>query len=529
MSAPSAASPKPPALAAFDVAVPAALFVIALSVRIAEAAVLPFPALDDPAFYLKVAENVAAGKGLFVEAIWSYLVPFASVEHPSNEHWMPLTSLLLAPLFAVFGPSYKVAQAAGALAGSLLVLATWYAGRQALGPSGRWRGLTFFATVLVAFNPLLVYQSVTADSTVYFSVLGAGALLLLGRLQTPEGGRIHWADAAGCGAAGMLAGLAFLARTEGLVLLLVLAAWAWLTSGPVRVPRTAALLAGGALVAGPWLARNVLAFGSPFPVPSAALALLPDYPALFHYGGESFWNGFPAPDAGALVALRFQGLLHNLSAIALQAMFPVAPLALFGLSPFRQSRVLALALVFGAAVFLLTALLFPVLTLFGAFYHNLGFLVPFLALPAAAGLFRFGRFLGGRLFEDPDFMPVLLAAAVFVLVLVQLGLSAAAASQAHLRWGEDFAAASAWLRDHGGGTVMTNQPYSLHYASGLPAIQLPSGDPPDTALAAARRYGGRYAVVFGRFGRYPDALQSGGSPGFREVFASDRLWIYEVQ
>ncbi|MCX6022404.1 MAG: hypothetical protein NTZ05_11880, partial [Chloroflexi bacterium] len=71
------------------------VLIAALLIRVAAAAPIRFPALDDPAFYLTVARNLAAGRGLTVDAIWWHHVPFAQITHPSNDYWQPLTSLVL--------------------------------------------------------------------------------------------------------------------------------------------------------------------------------------------------------------------------------------------------------------------------------------------------------------------------------------------------------------------------------------------------------------------------------------------------
>ncbi|MBI2886148.1 MAG: glycosyltransferase family 39 protein [Chloroflexi bacterium] len=525
------------ALAILDRAIPAALVAAGLVVRLVEASVLPFPALDDPAFYLKVAENLAQGRGLVIDAIWSYQAPFgqaqdqpfSQVTHPSNEHWMPLASLALAPFFALLGSSFKLAQVVGAMVGSLLVLVAWQTARQALSPRGPWRATASFVAVLVAFNPLLVYQAVTADSSVYFGLLGALALLLAGTRPRRSAGA--------AAQVGLVGGLAYLARSDGLLLLVALTIWTWLASPEARWRRTGALLLGAAVVVAPWLARNAVTFGSAFPTSGLALALLPDYPTLFHYGGDSFWTGFPPPDAGRLLGLRLEGLGHNLFVLLLQSLFPIAPLALVGFASLRTAPVVALGGAFALALLLAGALLFPVVTIYGAFYHSVGAVLPLITLLAVVGLQRFGRVLGQRLFEDPDFMPILLGIAAFALTLVQFGLATATAAEMHGRWGEQFDLVGQWLREQGARVVMTTQPHSLHYASGLPAVMLPVSDSPEVAFQVAQRYGVDHVVGFGSFGRYPAAFQEeGGAPRqaqdsapFRLVYEAEGVWIYRVE
>ncbi len=496
------------------------LFICALVARVVSAHFLPFPALDDPAFYLKVAENLAQGRGLVIDAIWNYQTVFPAIEHPSNEHWMPLPSLVMAPFFALFGSSYALGQTIGAFFGALIVPITWFTCERALPVLGRWRGATFFTCLLVSFNPLLVYQSVTVDSAVYFTVFCSLAILLASQSER---------SLALSGVVGVLIGLAYLSRTEGLILLGVALFWTWRHyEGAVRWRHGAAILAGALMLMAPWFARNALTFGTPFPSSTLILALIPDYPTLFHYGRPSFWEGLPPLDLGKLLMLRLEGIGHNVQVLLVQTLFPVIPLVLGGLGPLWRTPVTSLGLLVGAALFLVSALLFPVATIFGMFYHSVGAVTPVLTMLAVVGLLRFGRFIGERLFEDSQFMPLLLSAATFFLVLVQVALAMSTAAQVHLQWADDFAVAARVLKEENAAVVMTTQPNSLHYATNLPAVMLPVSDPLETALEVARKYGATHIVGFGSFGRYPEAIEQGANSGLKPVYASERVWVYKV-
>ena len=487
---------------------PVALYALALSIRLVFAASLPFPGLDDPAFHLIVARNLAEGRGLTIDAIWSYLVPFPTITHPSNEFWMPLPSLVMAPFFVMFGPQLWVAQTVGAMVGALLAPIAWTATRMAFAPLGSWHLLGLLSGVLVAVNPLLAYQAVSTDSSVYFAVFGAGALLL---------------GVAGRGkhalAAGVLSGLAYLARSEGVLIAISLAAYLGLGRRSKR--DTLLLVAGAALIAVPWLARNWLVFGSPVPVPAATLALLPDYSAVFHFG-----SALPV-DPGAQFALRTDALVNNLGVLLVQALFPIAPLAVAGYVSARRSPLVLTGCGGFVALFLGTALLFPVPTVHGTFYHSVGVFLPLLTVLSAQGLQRLGRNVGERLFGDPAFTGLLLSGAAVVLALVQLNLAMTAAGEVHGHWGEQFNNAASWLKEHSTGPVMTNEPHTLLYASDIPTLMIPWSDPPDTAREVARRYGARYLAGFGRFGAYPDVLE--GAPGFTKVFEDQSVWVYEIR
>ena len=62
-----------------------ALFAAALLVRLWLALQLSFPQLDDPAGYIQLARNIASGRGLISDVLWSYWVSFPTVTHSSTE------------------------------------------------------------------------------------------------------------------------------------------------------------------------------------------------------------------------------------------------------------------------------------------------------------------------------------------------------------------------------------------------------------------------------------------------------------
>ncbi|MSQ28731.1 MAG: hypothetical protein EXR51_11445 [Dehalococcoidia bacterium] len=508
------------ALRSLDLLAPLMLFMTAAMARLIMVVAVSYPGLDDPAFYLLVAENLAHGRGLVIDVLWNYQFPFDTVTHPSNEHWMPLASLLMAPLFAVFGSNFQLAQTQGALLGAALAPIAWRMTREVMEPLGSWRGYAAFAGALIAINPLLVYQSVSADSSTPFAISAAVALWWgAERANRSRGFAL---------AAGLSAGLAYLARTEGLLLLGLLIGWvAWRAAPQVRWRQLALVALGGLAMTAPWWLRNLTAFGAAMPSSALALAMLPDYPAMFHYGPSGFWDAFPFPNVGEFLVLRLQGLGHNLTVLFVVAMFVVSLFAVVAAIRLRRSPVVTLGGTFGALLFFLTALVFPVPTQNGTFYHSVGAVLPVLAVAGASGLYRSTQILGQRLFRAPGFTGVMTCIAVTVLLGVQFALAVTASSDFHGGNKAYLLRAAEWLHEAGvAGPVMTTQPYSLRYASGLSTIALPAGDPPTTARQAAERYGARYIAGFGRFGRYPQALQ--GTPGFTEMLSERGLWIFRI-
>jgi 4-amino-4-deoxy-L-arabinose transferase-like glycosyltransferase len=123
-----------------DVWIALGLLACAWAVRLLFASQLPFPPLDDPAFYVQTARNLAAGRGLVSDVLWSYQFPFAQVTHPSHEYWMPLATLLMAPVMGALGDGQLVAQLPGTLCGALLVPLTYGLGRM-VEPADRRKAL----------------------------------------------------------------------------------------------------------------------------------------------------------------------------------------------------------------------------------------------------------------------------------------------------------------------------------------------------------------------------------------------------
>ena len=185
-----------------------ALFVAALGMRLVLALQLPFPQLDDPAGYIQLARNIASGRGLVSDVLWSYWVSFPAVTHPSNEFWLPLASWLMAGSIRVLGDTLFAAQLPGILAGSLLVPLTYGIGRTLWPAQRRWAVL---AAALLVPNAALVYQSVSADSSALYTLLATLALFV--GAQAIDRQRISWGLLAG-----LLCGLSYLTRSHGLVL-----------------------------------------------------------------------------------------------------------------------------------------------------------------------------------------------------------------------------------------------------------------------------------------------------------------------
>ncbi len=537
------------------------LLIIALAVRWPYVRAVAFPPLDDPAFYLTTAQNVVTGRGLEVDVLWSYHIPFPSVTHPSHEHWMPLTTGLIAAAFAlqravggVLAPSLLIGQLPGLLLGAMLAPLTYLIGRRALPGGRRNRWVSLGAALLVAVNATLGYQSASADSSAPFALLAAWALALA--LHRPGERGSYFG-------VGMLLGLAYLTRSDGLLLLLTVPLAWWLLPAPARPltglpdnpaarqawelwprqegsekdwaralgPTLANLLdlfVVFGLVVAPWLVRNYLAFGTPLPGSVLSQMWLTDYVDTFNFATHPTWQTWLAQGWQALLAQRGQALSRE-GGVFLLATFPWGLLALPGGWLLRREWPFFPALVYGALLFFGLALVFPVSARAGTFYHSLGAVMPFLALAAVYALQRGLQ----RLWKQPQkagFALTVVLIGLLTLSGVQVFQSLTAVRARHQAEQAQFEAAAAWLARHAapGDVVMTTQPYTLNYVSGCPAIVLPGNEPPDAAFQAAQRYNARWLVITQTFGRYPQQLREQPDPRFRLLEDNEQFQVYAV-
>jgi uncharacterized membrane protein len=261
----------------------AVLTLLALVARIGAAALVDYAPYTDPAYYTLVAERLATGHGFSVPVIWSFLEVGSRLPNPallpvpSNGHWMPLTSIVAAAFMAVLGPTWRAGQVPMVLLSTLLVPLTYQVGWELW----RRRSVALLGGILAIFaGPLLLYYP-TIENFAVFGVAGAASLYAATRaVRTPRPGM--WLVASG-----VLAGVATLARIDGL-LLVVAPAIAWLVLRGWRSPQlwgwgvasAVAFLAVLAL----WLVRNAMVFGSPLPSAGGHTLWITSYNEQFSIG-----------------------------------------------------------------------------------------------------------------------------------------------------------------------------------------------------------------------------------------------------
>ena len=475
-----------------DLIIGISLLATTFAIRLIFAARLVFPPLDDPAFYLQTARNLAAGRGLVSDVIWNYFVPFSAVTHPSHEYWMPLATWLMSPFIKVFGDTLLAAQLPGIICGAALAPLTYALGRTTW-PNERERKWAMLAAVLLGVGAVPVYQAASTDGAAPFALCASAALLTGGLALERRSNR--WAMLAG-----VFSGLAYLARSDGLLIpALIGLALVW-AAARRHVSWTVVVAFGAAasLPIGAWGLRNLSVFGVAQPVSPLWLISLQNYGQLFNSQSVPAIEQLLARGGLFLLDLRVQALGHNLSTWAVIA-FPFGIVGLPGLLLARRPA-LRLGWLYGLMLVVSTALMFSVPTLMGLFYHSAAATLPWLAVGCVSVVRRIAQ-QRSRL--------------AFALYAVVIGLMISQAAMAWPSvWADSranemrFAAAVQWLKANvpPGQPIITNEAHSLNYASGYPAMTLPNQEDAAVVAQLADRYGARFVVVLGSIGLYPQAL-----------------------
>ncbi|MEA2622359.1 MAG: 4-amino-4-deoxy-L-arabinose transferase [Chloroflexota bacterium] len=542
-------------------AVPVGLFLIALAVRAVAATAVPFAASEDSAYYVAVAHNLLDGRGLVSDAIWSYATPPLTLPKPAFELWMPMATFVSAVPMAIAGATLAAAQAGAVVLGAFIAPLVWLVGREAATeaalPARRAATVALTAGLLAAvLGPFLV-AAATPDSTTPFLVFGTLAAVLMPRAlrgAAAASGRVPDRGAPATPAArrwlpglavGVSLGLAYLSRSESIWLglaYLLLVVRVRRTTGIAWAPALGPVVIGGLIVVVPWLVRNILTFGSPFAGQALENAFLVRNDDVFAWAQRPGLSTFLGQGIGQIVGHQVEAVVHQAVNVLVIPAFPVGIVGLIAAVALRRSpalrrpTALRALLIGGGLIFVATALLFPVATLWGTFLHASGPLLCGLCVTAALGadavVARVGRARAWSR-ENAWFA----AAALLALAIPLAGLEVtvlsrqAAAQQARL---QGVAAAVSRLPDvRAGAAVITDHPVWLAEALGVPAIALPD-EPPSDLVRLADAFGATVIVVLDQRGRYPAALISGPDrpctfgPPIPVGPANDPAWVIRI-
>ena len=490
-----------------------AIFVAALLLRLLTALPMRQPGFMDAHYYYVGALNLIEGRGFNDPYIWNYLDDPAGPPHPSHLYWMPLPSLIAWAGMALFGPSYRAGQLGFILLSSLLPLVSYAVARRI----SDQRRHALLAALTTIFSGFYLYYWVSPESAAPFALTGSLPLLALG--LGLESGRAHWFALAGAAA-----GLAYLSRSDGLLLLLVaLAVPLLVRKHPPRtvqhairntqyasrvsycVLRIGLVFAAFLLITAPWFIRNWLAVGSFVPAGGLQSLWLRSYDDLYAYNRTLSLQTFLDWGWSNILRSKLKAASANLlTVIAVDGLIFVFPLALVGLWSLRRRRLYWPFLLYAPLLWLSMTFAFTFPGYRGALLHSSAAWLPFIFPAAMLGLDKCLAWIARRRRTwDLQQARLVFGAGVALLALILSGYiywqRVLGGSPADPAWNKSdlvYRDAGDWLDEQAAtdDLVMVNNPPAFYYHTGRSSVVVPA-DGPETLLEVCDRYGVRFVLL----------------------------------
>ncbi len=464
---------------------------LALALRLLLLPMIVHPGIADPNHYYNMGLRLLDGQGFTIDYIWQYNVPPAAIVHP-EDHWMPLAALIAAGSMSLFGTSVHAALLPFILLGALLVPLGYAAARQ----FGCQPLTSVFIGTCAGLLPELTLASLRTDTTIVGTILVGISLLLM----THGIRRGHALALAGSGVA---AGLAYLTRNDGALLLpafavtiIVYALWG-------RQERRAGwalhllLPLCFAIVIAPWIARNLQVLGTATTPEADDMFFFTNHTDHYAYGRHfTLETMLAAQTPSQIIGKRLfeAAAAVQVAYTAFDQLLPVAViggvLLLIAVRDRQRFLILAPVLILLLGLFVAYPLLIPYKSQAGSFKKAYLALVPLL-LPLAG--YALERAIADRRLRIGAMLLTLAFLAANAVQMVRLD---ATASRDYLDSIEQVAAVARSLPDRTGDgdiILMTQDPYMLRFV-GLRSVMFPS-EPRDTVIEIARRYGVDYLLM----------------------------------
>jgi len=485
---------------------------ISLIWRVATAVLIYQPGYIDGAYYFDVAKNLASGHGFTEDFIITYLTPATSVVHPSNLYWMPLTSIIIAPFLALFGISWRIAQIPIILLSvSLPLLAYWI-----IWDIFRSRRYAFAIALFTLLGSSVdSFYFLATDSFALYGWLSS--LALVGMYH---GWRGHpWRFAL----AGITIGLAHLARSDG-VLLLVVGCLIWLCSQKKRngrglfwkssdmtelhpIPWQALLGMCGfyLLTMAPWFLRNIALVSAPLPTWGTMTMWFTSYNDFFTFHKAISAQVYLSWGWRNILFSKLLGLGENYLIVNQLVYIPFI-FVIFGMWIERKRAELLPFLLYLLILYSVFSLIFTFLGIHGSLLHSTVGLLPFLYGWGLIGMETTIAYIVKRLGKKKEIEKRVVSLVLVIAIGFSATLSGRNIFDTNATWNQDYLlyqkvgeVVARDYREHGTlrssaqPIVMAGDSADYYYATGQHAVLLPAQDLA-TVLDAAQGYSVSYIL-----------------------------------
>ncbi len=355
----------------------------------------PGPSLDATYYYTGAVLITEQGWPFAEPYFWNYLNPPPEIPYSAFGYWQPLPSFIAAVGLNIGPRSFGAAQVPYVLLASLLPALAYLTYLQVDSRTDNHKR-ALIAGLLICFAGYYAVNWVIPETFTPFAVFGGTSLYLVTQGATDRNRR-WWVWLL----AGVCAGLAYLTRSDGLLLVLVglgVALW------QLRLGRlqsmflsVAAIISGYLIVAAPWLLRNLALYGSIQPPGGISTIFLLEYNDLFRYPPVTTPARFIDAGLVFIIRSRVSVLVTNLqSFVAVNNYIFLTPFTVIALfKRWRQVTVVP-SLLYAAGLFTAMTFIFAYPGQRGGWFHSSAALMPFLLSLAVLGLEDALRWAGQR-------------------------------------------------------------------------------------------------------------------------------------
>gem|GEM_PF-3584424 len=561
------------------------LFLAALLYRIFTALFYRQPGYTDAYYYVNVANQLWQGNGFRDDYIWNYMggIPNSVSGNPSNTYWMPLTSIIIAGGYLLtLGQSFFAAQLSMILISSTFAPLAYYMGRDIFGTE-RGERYGWLMGLFMIFCGFYAPMFALPDNFAPFAFFSLCFLILtykVGRFTNrpyastpkpqpptpvphPLNFILHPSSFILSLLAGLCAGLAYLSRVDGSILLVVPIVCLILQRYIFRQPTNLTWKGIGliwlvaALVASPWVLRNLAVTGLPFPGGGIKVLFWRDYDDFYTFVRPldlSYYLNQTYPSLtwgiGSLIGSKIDALSQNYLVVGRAALVFLTPLVFLGFFSrfvpgkplpqlsfrhpdtfWRRPEFLPFS-VYTVILYLAMSLLFTFPSTRGSLFHSAGGLLPFVYAALIAGLDTAVGLLGKitRPGANRSRQRVYSGMLVLVMVFASVGWTFSNSST----WDDEYneiKQVDQWIVQNGkpGAVVMSPDPMLYYHATGKSTVVITS-DPLEVNLQVAQRYKASYLIFQPQ--HYTASLtplfEKKSYPGFKLVKTIGGAEIYEL-
>lgn len=243
----------------------------------------PVPSGDGATSNVEVAANLLDGHGFSTMRKWTLYNDSMDNLRPEGNR-QPVMILLISVLFSIAGTGFVKAQLFTLCAGLLCLFMCYLWARRCFGVLP-----ALYSLLVLSVTPLFVWYSTQPDSLMLFTAQFFG-ILIVADIDKITFRRVILL--------GLLSGLIYLTRTQGLLVAFSLGLWVLLKSSKKRILKALLFCFIFLITCLPWFIRNMNAFGSPIYTQGRQFLI-----------NENHWAAWEVRDTppGPMDMLRHQG------------------------------------------------------------------------------------------------------------------------------------------------------------------------------------------------------------------------------